>query len=96
MKHLAGGQVLGGAFPPWGARWGLRWLSTCTCSSHSCLLSSGHKAHWLSTAVALGALLLGEPPVKRKMRPGREEPSSLTRQNARGSWEEGEGRDWVS
>ena len=45
---------------------------------------------------AFGALLLLEPPVKRKMRPGREEPSTPTCYNARGSWEGGEERDCVS
>lgn len=60
----------------------------------SCLPAT--KPTGLALLWAFGALLLLEPPVKRKMQPGQEEPSSLTLYNARGSWEGGEERDWVS
>lgn len=60
----------------------------------SCLPAT--KPTGLALLWAFGALLLLEPPVKRKMRPGWEEPSAPTCYNARGSWEGGEERDWVS
>ena len=53
----------------------------------SCLPAT--KPIGLALLWAFGALLLLEPPVKRKMRPGWEEPSAPTCYNARGSWEGG-------